>query len=40
MSVSVVESGKLVAAAPYLIEQDWNAYTPERDAHGRCRVGG
>ena len=32
MSVSVVESGKLVAAAPYLIEQDWNAYTPEQHA--------
>ena len=32
MSVSAVESGKLRAAAPYLIEQDWAAYTPEQHA--------
>jgi len=32
MSASVVEPGKLVAAAPYLIEQDWAAYTPEQHA--------
>jgi phenylalanine-4-hydroxylase len=27
-----IESGKLKAAAPYLIEQDWAAYTPEQNA--------
>jgi len=27
-----VESGKLTAAQPYLIEQDWAAYTPEQNA--------
>jgi phenylalanine-4-hydroxylase len=27
-----VDSRKLVAAAPYLIEQDWAAYTPEQHA--------
>jgi phenylalanine-4-hydroxylase len=32
MSVPVVDSRKLVAAAPYLIEQDWAAYTPEQHA--------
>jgi len=27
-----IESGKLTAAQPYLIEQDWAAYTPEQNA--------
>jgi len=27
-----IEGGKLTAAAPYLIEQDWAAYTPEQNA--------
>ena len=29
---AVVENGKLTAAQPYLIEQDWTAYTPEQNA--------
>ena len=29
---SGVEASKLVAAEPYLIEQDWDAYTPEQHA--------
>ena len=32
MSIVGVESGKLRAAAPYLIAQDWAAYTPEQHA--------
>ncbi len=32
MSIAGVESGKLRAAAPYLIAQDWAAYTPEQHA--------
>jgi phenylalanine-4-hydroxylase len=31
-AVSVESGGKLTAAAPYLIEQDWAAYTPEQNA--------
>jgi phenylalanine-4-hydroxylase len=30
MSAPVVDTGKLVAAQPYLIEQDWAAYTEEQ----------
>jgi phenylalanine-4-hydroxylase len=29
---SAVEDGRLVASRPYLIEQDWAAYTPEQHA--------
>jgi phenylalanine-4-hydroxylase len=32
MAVSGVEVGKLRAAEPFLIEQDWAAYTPEQHA--------
>ena len=32
MAVSGTEVGKLQAAAPFLIEQDWAAYTPEQHA--------
>ncbi len=32
MNAPVVESPKLVAALPYLIEQDWAGYTPEQHA--------
>jgi len=32
MAAGTVEGGKLKAAAPYLIEQDWAAYTPEQHA--------
>ena len=32
MSIAGVESGKLRAATPYLIAQDWAAYTPEQHA--------
>ena len=32
MAAGTVESGKLKAAGPYLIEQDWAAYTPEQHA--------
>ena len=32
MDATIVDSRKLVAAAPYLIEQDWAAYTPEQHA--------
>ena len=32
MNVPVADSQKLVAAEPYLIEQDWAAYTPEQHA--------
>jgi phenylalanine-4-hydroxylase len=32
MSASAVGSSKLSAAAPFLIEQDWAAYTPEQHA--------
>ena len=32
MAVSGTEVGKLHAAAPFLIEQDWTAYTPEQHA--------
>ena len=32
MAVSGTEVGKLHAAAPFLIEQDWAAYTPEQHA--------
>jgi phenylalanine-4-hydroxylase len=32
MGAVSVENGKLAAAAPYLIEQDWAAYTPEQNA--------
>jgi phenylalanine-4-hydroxylase len=32
MNAPVVDLRKLVAAAPYLIEQDWAAYTPEQHA--------
>jgi phenylalanine-4-hydroxylase len=32
MGVAGVESGKLTAAQPYLIEQDFAAYTPEQNA--------
>ena len=32
MSLPAVESPELVAAGPYLIEQDWAAYTPEQHA--------
>ena len=33
-----VDELKLVAAEPYLIEQDWNAYTPEQHAIWRDLV--
>jgi hypothetical protein len=32
MSTPVADATKLVAAQPYLIEQDWAAYTPEQHA--------
>lgn len=32
MAAEVVASGTLSAAQPYLIEQDWEAYTPEQHA--------
>ena len=32
MNAPVADSPKLVAALPYLIEQDWAAYTPEQHA--------
>jgi phenylalanine-4-hydroxylase len=32
MSVPAVDEPKLAAAAPYLIQQDWTAYTPEQHA--------
>jgi len=32
MGAVSVESGKLTIAQPYLIEQDWAAYTPEQNA--------
>ena len=32
MNAPVVESPKLVASLPYLIEQDWAGYTPEQHA--------
>ena len=32
MSAVIVEHGKLSAAQPFLIEQDWTAYTPEQHA--------
>ena len=32
MSTPVADAAKLVAAQPYLIEQDWAAYTPEQHA--------
>jgi phenylalanine-4-hydroxylase len=32
MSAPAVENPQLIAARPYLIEQDWDAYTPEQHA--------
>jgi phenylalanine-4-hydroxylase len=32
MTTTLVEAGSLVAAKPYLIEQDWAGYTPEQHA--------